>query len=128
MGGPKCIRTIGRMYLGTSSLFLCREVYYTPCLGEPTIGGSTVYCSHQESVCDHQESVSKVCSFVPSFAEKMNVKVVPPNAGGLPSQEEREEIKKAQEANKQFLGIPRKFVNFVFSLYAIHYVLSGSVY
>jgi hypothetical protein len=42
------------------------------------------------------------------LAEKMNVKVVPPNAGGLPSQEEREEIRKAQEANKQFLGIPRK--------------------
>ena len=121
MGGPKYIRTIGRMYLGTSSLFPCREVYYAPCLGEPTIPCSTVYCSDRESVC-------KVCSFVPSCAEKMNVKVVPPNAGGLPSQEEREEIRKAQEANKQFLGIPRKFVNFVFSLYAIHYVSSGSVY
>ena len=29
MGGSKCIRTIGKVYFGTSSLILYREVYYS---------------------------------------------------------------------------------------------------
>ena len=49
-----------------------------------------------------------VCSFHP--LEKMNVKVVQPDTGGLPDQAEREKIQKVQEENKQFLGIPRKYV------------------
>ena len=51
-----------------------------------------------------------VCSFHPP--EKMNIKVVQPNMGGLPSQAEKEKIQKAQEENRQFLGIPRKYVTY----------------
>ena len=43
-----------------------------------------------------------------SCVEKMNAQIVTPRRGDLQSEEERVAIRKAQEENKQYLGIPRR--------------------
>lgn len=44
-------------------------------------------------------------------AERLNIKVVSTaNYTGLPSEEETARAKKAEEENRQYLGIPRRFV------------------